>query len=162
MNYDAKKWNTAGLRYSITLMIVAGLIMIGGKIFNVPDVTWALISGIVCIELEVDQSQSIVSLRIFSTLIGVVIAILILLIIGPSYFGIILGILIITLLCHYGISLKNNWKLATATGVMVLAIGLQQNSLHFAEAMAFKRAAEVIVGSLTAGAVSWLFRKLFI
>lgn len=149
---------TTGLRYAITLVIVIGIIMTGAKIFNVTDPTWALISGVVCTELEIDQARSIVFLRIFATIIGVILACLVLLTIGPGYLGIMVGVLITTLICHYGIPIKNGWKLATATGLMVLVAGLQQHSIHFAETIAIKRAIEVIAGSLVAGIISFFSR----
>lgn len=159
-----KKWNSAGIYYSAALLVVIAIIMLGAKIFNVADPTWALISGVVCTELEIDQVKFVVIFRILATVIGVVIASLITLIVGPGYLGIMLGVLMITLVCHYIIPLTNNWKLATATGVMVLVAAFQQHSVHFAEAVALKRAAEVIFGSLVAGIVSSqliIFQKKF-
>ena len=43
-------------------------------------------------------------------------------------------------------SAGNSWKLATATGVMVLVASLEQHSIRFAEQVAVKRAIEVLAG----------------
>lgn len=161
MKDTSLNWNTTGLRYAITLIIVIGIIMLGARIINVTDPTWALISGVVCTELEIDQARSAVFLRIFATIVGVVLACLVLLTIGPGYLGILIGVLITTLICHYGIPLKNGWKLATATGLMVLVAGLHQHSVDFAEAIAIKRAIEVISGSLIASIISFISRNLW-
>lgn len=154
MRQHMQKWNSLGLYYSAALLIVIGLIMLAAKIFHVADPTWALISGVVCTELEMDQVKDVVIYRILATIIGAVLASLVTLILGPGYLGIMLGVLIITLVCQYLIPLGNNWKLAIATGVIILVAAFQEHSYQFAENIALKRAGEVVFGSLLAGLVS--------
>ncbi|WPY00427.1 YccC-like domain protein [Candidatus Trichorickettsia mobilis] len=162
MDNISKRWNNAGLRYSFTLAIIMGLIMLGAKIFAVTDITWALVSGVVCTELETNKALSLVLWRIIATMIGVAVAFLILLVIGAGYIGLVVGVVITTLICHYSISsLKNNWKLVTATVVIVLVTGLQHNSASLVEAVALKRAIEVIAGSLAAGLVTGILEWLW-
>jgi uncharacterized membrane protein YccC len=149
--------NFIGLRYALTLVVVIGVIILGLNLFHIADGTWALISGVVCTELEVDQVHNVILMRLLSTIVGVVLSTLILILIGPNYWSVIVGVLVTTLTCHYILPLKNSWKLATATGVMVLIAGLQQNSIHVAESLALKRALEVIGGSIVAGVISYAF-----
>ncbi len=160
MKEPSKRWNIIGLCYSITLLLVISIIIIGAKIFNIADVTWALISAVICTEIE-SGVYSVVFLRIISTLIGAITAYLVLAIMGPGYFAIIVGVIITTLTCYYVFNLHNNWKVASATSVIVLVAGTQQNSVSTAELLAFKRAIEVIAGSLTAGVVSFILKKLW-
>lgn len=157
-----QKQNITGLYHSVTLLIVIGVIMYGAKICHIPDPTWALISGVVCTELEIEQARSVILSRIFATIIGVTLACITLLIIGPGYLGIMVCILITALICHYGIPIKNAWKLATATSIIVLISGLKQHSVYFAETMALTRASEVIGGSIIAGIISILSGKLLL
>lgn len=154
------RWNVIGLFYAITLVITVGLILFLSKLFHVTDPTWALISAVVCTELDMGLARQLVMKRILATIIGAGLAVAVLMILGLGYITILAGVIIITLSCHYLMRI-DNWKLATATGVMVLVIGLQQHSVGFAENIAIKRALEVIAGSITAGIVSLILGKLW-
>ncbi len=158
MNF--KNWQTSGLR-SLALLIVIGIIIILGRILHIKDITWALISGVICSEIEIDRTHSVVLLRILETTIGVSFASLILIIIGPGYFGLIIDVIGVALICNSTSLLsKNSWKLATATSLIVLIAGLQQHSIYLGVITALKRAGEVILGSLTAGVVIFIIREL--
>lgn len=150
-----------GTRYTITLILVLAIILWGGQLFHSADITWALISAVVCTELEIDQAYTTIIRRIIATLIGVIIATGALIIFGINYFTLFISVTLTTLLCYFLFPTGNSWKLATATGVMVLAASLQQHSISFAEQIAVKRAIEVMAGSIIAGIVSLLGNKLW-
>lgn len=152
MKTNIKKFN--GLIYAVILASVVGLIMIESWIFHISDPTWAIVSGVVCSELEIEQARTLVYGRIAATLVGVALSFLMLVIIGHGYFTIIAGVILTTLICQYIIHLGTHWKFATATGAIILVAGLNQQSVMAAEAIAYKRAIEVIMGSVTAGFVS--------
>jgi len=156
---ETSRWNAIGLFYAITLVISVGLILFLSKIFHIADPTWALISAVVCTELDMGLARQLVMMRILATIIGAGLAVAVLMISGPGNITLMAGVIIITLSCHYLMRI-DNWKLATATGVMVLVIGLQQHSVGVAESIAIKRALEVIAGSITAGIVSLILGKL--
>lgn len=151
-------WNAVGLFYAITLAVTVGLILFLSKIFHIIDPTWALISAVVCTELDLGQARQLVMARIWATIIGAGLAVAVLMVLGPGYITILMGVVITTLACHY-LMRVDNWKLATATGLMVLVISLQQHSVGFAENIAIKRALEVIAGSVAAGIVSLILGK---
>lgn len=161
MKIFSTQWSITGIRYALTLVIVVGAIIGGAKLFHIPDMTWALISGVVCTELELDQVRTVMIMRILATIVGVILAILILLVFGSGYLSIILGVAITTMFCYFIIPLKNSWKLASATGVLVLIAALQQHSVNLAEMVALNRALEVIAGSLVAGVISFTVSKLW-
>ncbi len=158
---NPNRWNTLGLFYAITLTLTVGLILFLSKILHIGDPTWALISAVVCAELDMRQARQLVLVRIWATIIGAGLATVTLMTVGLGYMPILAGVILITLFCHYLIRI-DNWKLAIATGLMILVIGLQQNSIPFAESIAIKRALEVIVGSITAGVVSLMLGYLWI
>ena len=147
-------WSWLGVYYAITLIVVIGIVLFGAKFFQVNDPTWALISAIICTELDLNRTPSVVMQRIFLTIIGVVLALIMLLIFGIGYIALFAGTIFITLTCHYIIPLSNNWKLATATGMIVLLAASQQHSVKVAEIIGFTRSVEVVVGSVIAGVVS--------
>jgi uncharacterized membrane protein YgaE (UPF0421/DUF939 family) len=161
MKEPSTRWNILGLCYSITLLLTVGIIIMGAKILNIPDVTWALISGVVCTEIEIGQVYSLMFLRIVSTLVGAATGCLVLLILGSGYFSIMAGVMVTTLTCYYVFNLQRNWKLATATSIMVLIAGTAHGSISTAELLAFKRTIEVISGSIIAVIVSFFLRKLW-
>jgi uncharacterized membrane protein YccC len=129
--------------------------------FHVPDPTWALISGIICTELDMNRAKNIVIKRTLLTILGVIVALAILLILGPGLSTLFVGVAVITLIFHYIIPLGDDWKFTTATAIVVLVVATQQHSLASAEIMGFKRAVEVSAGSITAGIVSIISSSLF-
>lgn len=147
-------WSIVGIHYTATLLVVIGLIFWGTVFFQVSDPTWALISGVICTELDMNRAKSIVIKRTLLTVLGVVLALGILLICGPSLGTLLFGVALITLIFHYIIPLGDNWKFTTATAMVILVVATQQHSIASAEVMAFKRAVEVAAGSVTAGMVS--------
>lgn len=157
MKETSTRWNILGLCYSITLLLTVAIIIMGAKMLNIPDVTWALISGVVCTEIEIGQVYSLMLLRILSTLVGAGMACLVLLILGTGYFSIMAGVMLTTLACYYIFNLQHNWKLATATSIMVLIASTEHNSINTAELIALKRTVEVISGSVIAVVVSFFF-----
>ena len=48
-----------GVVYAFTLACVVSLIMFEGWLFKMTDVTWAIISGVICSELEMTQVRNI-------------------------------------------------------------------------------------------------------
>lgn len=147
-------WSILGISYTVTLLVVISLILYGAIFFRVSDPTWALISGVICTELDMNKAKSIVTKRTFLTILGVFLALGILLICGPSLGTLFFGVAIVTLIFHYLIPLGDNWKFTTATAMIVLVVATQQHSIASAEIMALKRAAEVAAGSIIAGIVS--------
>ena len=89
-----------GIRYVITLTLVLALILWGGELLHVADVTWALISAVVCTELEIDQAYMTTVRRIIATFIGVMIALIALIIFGINYVTVFISVSITTLLCY--------------------------------------------------------------
>src|SRR5437016_4094110 len=95
-----KKNKTMGLYYSLSLIISFAIIIVLAWIFRIHDITWILVSAVVCTELDKEQAKSVIFKRIIATLLGVIIACMVLLILGPGYLGLICGIIIINLICH--------------------------------------------------------------
>lgn len=156
------QWNMLGVRYAITLALVVGLIMFGARLFNIADCSWAVISAVLCTELDRSRTHSTVLKRIIATLIGAIFALGCLLLVGPGYFPTLMSVIILTLLCHYLLPVGDSWKLTVATSAMILVISLQQHSIPIAEKIAIKRALEVLVGSITAGVVSLFMSRVFL
>jgi uncharacterized membrane protein YccC len=150
-----------GIIHAIILALVVGIILLEAWFFRLSDPTWSVISGVVSSELQIDQARTLIFDRILATLLGVVFAVIFLILFGSGYFSIIGGVVFITLMCHYAARLKNYWKLAPATGAIILMTNLHQQSVTPAEAMALKRAFEVALGSLTAGAVTLIVGTLW-
>jgi uncharacterized membrane protein YccC len=156
-----KNWRISALR-AVALLATIGTIILSAKILHIENITWALISGVLSIELEIDLAYSVVFTRIVGTIIGASLASMLLITIGPNYLSLIIDVISITLICNNDIRfLKNSWKLATITSLIVLIAGLQQNSIHLGEIVAFQRAIEVIFGSLTAGFIIYIIRLFF-
>lgn len=158
MKINAEHFN--GLIYATTLAIAVGLIMLEAWIFNLTDPTWAIVSGVICTELEINQTRQLVFGRIVATLVGVTLAFLMLESLGPGYIAVIAGVILTTLVCQYAINLGNHWKFATATGAIILVAGLHAHSVAAVETIAYKRAIEVTMGSITAGIVSLIVGHL--
>lgn len=157
---DKNRWNALGIFYAITLTVTLALILFLSKIAHIPDPTWALISAVVCTELDLGQVRQVVVKRIFATIVGAGIAVAVLMILGLGYVTILTGVVLITLWSHYFIRVSN-WKLATATGVIVLVVGLHEQTAGLAEHVAIQRALEVIAGSIIAGILSSISGKVF-
>ncbi len=143
-----------GIHYTATLLVVIGLILYGAKFFQVSDPTWALISGVICTELDMNRAKNTVIKRTLLTILGVIFALGILLIGSPNLGTLLFGIAVITLIFHYIIPLGDDWKLPTATAMIILVVATQQHSTASAEIIAIKRAFEVAAGSIIAGIVS--------
>lgn len=143
-----------GVHYTITLLVVMGLILFGSIFFHVVDPTWALISGVICTELDIKRAKGAVIKRTLLTILGVLFALVILFILGTGLDTLFFGVAAITLVFHYIIPLGDDWKFTTATAMVILVVATQQHSIASAETMAFKRAVEVSAGSITAGVVS--------
>ncbi len=153
-------FDVTGLHYSIALAIVSSLIMLGSWLSGFHDPLWVLLSGVICTEIVHDQTKSVVVRRIMATLIGTGISCVLLMVFGSGFVTLIAGIVIITLVMHYLIPVHNSWKLAVATGAIVLLTGFEQNSIAIAENIALKRALEVTAGSLLAGLVSMVMNSI--
>lgn len=154
-------WSIIGIHYTITLLVVVALILFGSMFFQVSDPTWALISGVICTELDMNRAKNIVIKRTLLTILGVIFALAILLICGPGLSTLFLGVAVITLIFYYVIPLGDDWKFTTATAMVVLVVATQQHSIASAEIMAFKRALEVAAGSITAGVISIISSGFF-
>jgi uncharacterized membrane protein YgaE (UPF0421/DUF939 family) len=155
------KFDFKSFYHCLILVVVISLILIVAPYLHFSDPTWALISGVVCIETEFDSISVAVWQRILSTLIGAGIGCFLLYFLTFGTSGLIVGVFLISFICHFVVFLRNNWKLATATGVIVLIAASQQHSLVAAETIALKRGMEVIVGCLCAGVVGFLMGKLW-
>lgn len=150
-----------GVHYAITLLFVISLILFVAQLFHISDPTWALISAVICTELDVNKTNSIVIRRVLFTILGVAFALITLLVGGPSLATLLVGVALIALVCHLIGSLSDNWKFTIATAMVVLVIATQQNSVDSAELVAFKRAAEVTTGSVVSGLISIISSKLW-
>jgi hypothetical protein len=98
---------------------------------------------------------------LIATLLGILLSLIVIAILGPGYAAILCGVILITLVCHYVVHVGSSWKLATATGAIVLVSTLHQQSIVPAEITAYQRGAEVFFGSLTGGLVSLGLGKIW-
>lgn len=145
-----------GVRYALTLFLVLAVALVCAKLFGVKDPMWLLISCVISIDVECEQLKKIIVNRILATLIGVIVGTGSLLIFGPGYLSIMVGVMFLMILCHAFTLLWVGWRVTVITAIIVLVSGLQEASVLFAEQMAIKRAAEVISGCFIAGVISLL------
>lgn len=152
---------SVSVHYAVTLVLVISLVLFIAKLLHIADPTWALISAVICTELDVNKTTGIVIRRVLLTILGVGLALVTLLIGGPSFATLLVGVAIITLICHCIGSLSDHWKFTTATAMVVLVVATQQHSVGSAELVALKRAAEVAAGSVISGLASIISSKLW-
>ena len=152
---------SVAIHYAITLIVVISLVLWGAKIFHITDPTWALISAVICTEWDVNKTIGVVLRRVVLTGLGAALALSILYIGKPNLATLLIGVGLITLICHYIAPLRDHWKFTTATAMVVLVVATQQHAFDPAEWVALKRAAEVTSGSVAAGLVSMMSRILW-
>lgn len=136
--------------YAISLALAVSLVLLGGLLFDLSDLTWALISVIICTELDITQTKNLVIQRMFLTMLGVAFGMGVLLLFGCNFYTLFVGVILIMLVCRHTTFLANNWKFTTATAMVILVIAAQEHSLRLAEIIAIKRAVEVSAGSIIA------------
>lgn len=146
----------SGLQYSIRILIGCVIVwFVLGRI-NHPNPLWALISVIIVTEPELSAAFLAFNSRIVNTLIGCAVGLSFLYLLGPSYWSILLGIIVSVIVCTSFIRVPGSWRVAPVTVAILMTPSVLGGGRAAGLAAAIDRTEEVLLGSAIALLITYL------
>jgi len=146
----------SGLQYSVRILIGCVIVwLVLGRI-NHPNPLWALISVIIVTEPELSAAFLAFNSRIVNTLIGCAVGLSFLYLLGPSYWSILLGIIVSVIVCTSFIRVPGSWRVAPVTVAIIMTPSVLGAGRAAGLAVAIDRTEEVLLGSAVALLITYL------
>ena len=154
----------SGMQYAVR--ILAGCIIVWFILehLNHRNPLWALITVINVTEPELSAAFLAFKSRIVNTLIGCAVGLSFLYLLGPSYWSILLGIIVSVIICTSFIRVPGSWRVAPVTVAILMTPSVLGGGRSAGLATAIDRTEEVLLGSAVALLITYaafLIQRLF-
>jgi uncharacterized membrane protein YccC len=146
----------SGLQYAIRILIGCVVVWFVLQHTNRRNPLWALISVITVTEPELSAAFLAFNSRIVNTLIGCAVGLSVLYLLGPSFWSILLGVIVSVFLCTSLIRVPGSWRVAPVTVAIVMTNGVIGGAPTAGLAAAVERTEEVLLGSATALLITYV------
>jgi uncharacterized membrane protein YccC len=153
----------SGVQYAVRILIGCVIAWFVLQRIHHPNPLWALISVIVVTEPELSAAFLAFNSRIMNTLIGCAVGLSFLYLLGPSYWSILLGIIVSVILCTHFIRVPGSWRVAPITVAILMTPSVLGGGRDAGLAVAIDRTEEVLLGSAAALLITYvasLFQRL--
>ena len=117
---------------------------------------WAIITLVFITEPRIQNALESFRLRIYNTFVGCGIALIALVVAGPQYWILPIGVTLAVLLSTRTPESPASWRSTPIAAGVVLTAGLSAKSSSVALEIALIRAGEVLLGGVTAIAIAWV------
>ena len=157
---EANLWHKIFRRLSITVLpYYAGYYLSASYGFAAPSIAglWSAISGILVLQVTIDETTSAAWLRILGSLIGTITSFILLELMGYSILALGVTIAVIVLLTSI-FKIKHTLRLACLTTQVIIIVGMIGNLPILLNCVS--RFTESLIGSLIALAVAGLFHPV--
>src|SRR6267378_1835827 len=153
----------SGWQYAVRILIGCVIVRFVLQRIHHPNPLWALISVINVTEPELSAAFLAFNSRLVNTLIGCAVGLSFLYLLGPSYWSILLGIIVSVILCTHFIRVPGSWRVAPVTVAILMTPTVLGGGREAGLAVAIDRTEEVLLGSAAAlliTYVAYLLRRL--
>src|SRR6266478_6932633 len=153
----------SGVQYAVRILIGCVIVWFVLNRINHPNPLWALISVIIVTEPELSAAFLAFNSRIVNTLIGCAVGLSFLYLLGPSYWSILLGIIVSVIICTSLIRVPGSWRVAPVTVAILMNPSVLGGGRAAGLAVAIDRTEEVLLGSAAALLITYvasLLRRL--
>lgn len=150
-----------GLRYAVDIFLGTAILWVFLRGFGDRNPVWAIISFIVVSDPDLGIAKSSFILRLLNTLTGCATGILFLVMFGPRDWMLPPAIALTVLICTNLVRPSGSWRIAPATSALVITSALAEQSSFIGFEQAFRRAGEVVLGSLVALLISWMMSRIW-
>ncbi len=140
--------------YSIKVAIACALSYAIAELFNLSYSLWAPLATIMVMQVNMSTSLELTLLRLFGTLVGVLLGLSAASLVPPNLEGRLLALCIVVPICAFMELWEERFKTAGVTAVFVLLLG--HNETQNVWLFGFNRVFEVGIGCVVALAVSML------
>jgi uncharacterized membrane protein YccC len=140
----------SGLQYAVRIFIGCVLVWFVLNRTNRHNALWALISVITVTEPERSAAFLAFNSRVANTLIGCAVGLLVLYLLGPSFWSILLGIIVSVFICTSMIHVPGSWRVAPVTVAIVMTTSVIGGIPSAGLPAAIERTEEVLLGSAAA------------
>jgi uncharacterized membrane protein YccC len=146
----------SGLQYAVRILIGCVIVWFVLHRINHPNSLWALISVIIVTEPELSAAFLAFNSRIVNTLIGCAVGLSLLYLLGPSYWSILLGIIVSVIICTNLIRVPGSWRVAPVTVAILMTPSVLGGGRSAGLAVAIDRTEEVLLGSAVALLITYV------
>jgi uncharacterized membrane protein YccC len=146
----------SGWQYAVRILIGCVIVWFVLQRIHHPNPLWALISVIIVTEPELSAAFLAFNSRIVNTLIGCAVGLSFLYLLGPSYWSILLGIVVSVILCTHFIRVPGSWRVAPVTAAILMTPSVLGAGRDTGLAVAIDRTEEVLLGSGAALLVTYI------
>jgi uncharacterized membrane protein YccC len=146
----------SGLQYAIRILFGCVIVWFVLQRTNRHNPLWALISVITVTEPELSAAFLAFNSRIANTLIGCAVGLSVLYLLGPSFWSILLGVIVSVFICTSLIRVPGSWRVAPITVAIVMTTGVLGGAPTAGLAAAIERTEEVLLGSATALLITYV------
>jgi uncharacterized membrane protein YccC len=153
----------SGWQYAVRILLACIIVWFVLRLIHHTNPLWALISVIIVTEPELSAAFLAFNSRIANTLIGCAVGLSFLYLLGPSYWSILLGIIVSVILCTHFIRVPGSWRVAPVTVAILMTPSVLGAGRDAGLAVAIDRTEEVLLGSAAALLVTYvasLFQRL--
>src|SRR5260370_1290296 len=152
-----------GWQYAVRILIGCVIVWFVLQLIHHANPLWALISVIIVTEPELGAAFLAFNSRMVNTLIGCAVGLSFLYLLGPSYWSILLGIIVSVILCTHFIRVPGSWRVAPVTVAILMNPSVLGSGRAAGLAAAIDRTEEVLLGSAVALLITYvasLLRRL--
>jgi uncharacterized membrane protein YccC len=146
----------SGWQYAVRILIGCILVWFVLKLIHHTNPLWALISVITVTEPELGAAFLAFNSRMANTLIGCAVGLSFLYLLGPSYWSILLGIIVSVILCTHYIRVPGSWRVAPVTVAILMTPSVLGAGRDAGLAVAIDRTEEVLLGSAAALLITYV------
>jgi uncharacterized membrane protein YccC len=146
----------SGLQYAARILIGSVIVWFVLDRVNHHDPLWALISVIMVTEPELSAAFLAFNSRIVNTVIGCAVGLSFLYLLGPSYWSILLGIIVSVVICTSLIRVPGSWRVAPVTVAIIMTPSVLGGGRAAGLTTAIDRTEEVLLGSAAALLITYV------
>ncbi|KAF3997578.1 FUSC family protein [Glaciimonas immobilis] len=136
--------------YLIKILTGSLISWYGLRAVGIAEPYWAMISLIVVTEPDIALAKLNFKARVINTINGAVVACLTLVLIGASFFSMLIALSISILVAMLLHNYPANWRLGPATVVILMSAAVEGTGLNQELSLALLRVGEVLAGSSVA------------
>ena len=146
----------SGLQYAVRILIGSVIVWFVLDRVHHHNPLWALISVIMVTEPELSAAFLAFNSRIVNTVIGCAVGLSFLYLLGPSYWSILLGIIVSVVICTSLIRVPGSWRVAPVTVAIIMTPSVLGGGRAAGLTTAIDRTEEVLLGSAAALLITYV------
>lgn len=140
----------SGLQYALRIFIGCIIVWFVLDHFGHRNSLWALISVITVTEPERNAALLAFNSRIVNTVLGCIVGLIFLYLLGPSFWSILLGIIVSVILCTTFVRVPGSWRVSPVTVAIVMTPSFLSGFPPAGLKAAIERTEDVLLGSAVA------------